>query len=121
MPKRNVSDSGAGRKRRKAEGSYAAINFDASNRRKSKVEEVRVWNVTASDTNGRVSATRKNHQLVYESPLEPPDEECPSDEESIPIPADPEPSELPPAKAVAKSRRVQVAKENDSVSFPLVL
>lgn len=118
MSKRNATSSRASRKRRKS--GYASLDFDALNESKReskhKVEEIRVWNVTASGTNGRVSATRKNRQLIYESLPEPSREEAVPVGESIATPADPEPSEPPPAKSVAKRRRVRITKENDSVS-----
>lgn len=119
MSKRNASGCRTSRKRMKS--GYASLDFDAFNEsrrdNKHKVEEIRVWDVTASGTNGRVSATRRNHQLIYESPPEPSREEVLVVRESIFTPTGPELSEPLPVNSVAKRRRVRIAKENDSVSF----
>lgn len=117
MSKRIAAGSRPSRKRRKAGASYASIDIDGTDGFSGKVEDVRVWSVTTSEATGRVSATRKTHRHVYESPPEPLREEPSTVEESIITPVYPEPGELPLAKSVAKRRRVRIVKENDSVSL----
>ena len=70
-----------------------------------------------SETTGRVTASRKNCQHVYEIPPGLLHKMSPSDAgEEIAAPADPELSESLPPASVAKYKRVRVTKENDSVS-----
>lgn len=115
MSKRNATGPQLSRKRKKAGASYARIDLDALSAPAGKVEDIRVWGVSMSETTGRISATRRDHKHVYESSTEPLHKE-PLTPEDISPPADPEPSELPPAKSVTKRKRVRVRKENDSVS-----
>jgi len=117
MSKRNTKGTRLPRKRRKAGSSYAAVDLDVPDSRTEGVEDIRVWNITKSETTGRVSATRRNYQHIYDSLPEPLRGEPPVVED-INSPADPEASELLPAKSVVKRKRARKAKtkENDSVS-----
>jgi len=84
MSKCNTSGSQPPHKRRK-EGHGSVVDLDALIQRRDKVEDIRVWNVAVSETNGRVSASRKTRQHIYECPPELPREEPPastSEEES---------------------------------------
>lgn len=89
------------------------------------VKAVRVWKLEKSETSGRVTGTRRNHQHFHEGPSELSREEHPStsDWEDVTVPASREPSEQPPAKPLkpskptTKRKRVRVVKENDSVSL----
>jgi hypothetical protein len=114
MSKRNAAGSRLARKRRKAGVSHAAIDLDASD--EDKVENIRVWNVTKSETTGRVSGTRRNFQHVYKSSPEPLGEET-SPVEDTGVPADPYPTKQPSPMPATKRKQVRVTKENDSVSF----
>jgi len=116
MAKRNAGSSQSSRKRRKAGASYSKVDADASS--PDEAEDIRVWNITTSETTGRVFGKRKTHRHLHEDPVEPLHEEPPTVEE-IDASADPEPSDPPPAKVAAKGKRkrVRVIKENDSVSF----
>jgi len=92
-------------------------NIDASSDRPPEVETVRVWNLSRSETTGRVIGTRKAHQHLHEGTSESPREEEPSTGEDFSVPTDQEPSEQPAAKPAAKRKRVRIRKENDSVSL----
>jgi hypothetical protein len=114
MSKRNTGDYHLSRKRRKNGSSYGVIHPDAEGT--EKVEDVRVWKLTVSNSTGRVSATRKNHQHVYESPLEPFSKEPLTMEEGS-QPPDSVPSELQPtASSQAKKPKRARVPENNSVS-----
>ena len=112
--KRNMADARLARKRKKAGASYGVVDLDALTRPTEKVEDIRVWDVTMSETTGRVSGTRRNYKHTYKVSPEPVGEE-PSIVE-ISAPADTGPSDSQPAKPVGKNKRVRIAKENDSVS-----
>ena len=96
--------------------SCAKVDADASS--PDEAEDIRVWEITASETTGRVSGKRKTHRHLHEDPVEPRHEEPPTVEE-VDATVDPEPSDPPLAKVTAKGKRkrVRVVKENDSVSF----
>lgn len=115
MSKRSATDPRPVRKRRKAGVSYGVVEIDIDAPTASKAEDIRVWNVAASETTGRVSATRKNYKHTYKSPQEPSHEE-PSTVEDLGTTVDPGPSESSPTKPTAKPKRVGIVKENDSVS-----
>lgn len=115
MSKRNGTDSRASRKRKKGGATYSSLDFDAFNKKKGRTEEIRVWNVSMSES-GRVSATRKNQHYVYTNPPEPSPQELPTVDESFAAAEDPESGELPPAKSATTRRRTKLSKENDSVS-----
>ena len=111
MSKRNGEGYRLPRKKRKAGVSYARVDLDVSEESLERVEHIRVWNITKSETNGRVSATRKNYQHFYTSPLDSPHEDPPAVEEIAP--ESPEPRA---AESITKQKRVRAVKENDSVS-----
>ena len=95
--------------------SYGTIDVDTLLKPSERVEEIRVWDMTLSERNGRVSATRKNHKHMYKCPTEPPLEEPPIVED-VSAPADPEPIKSQSPKFTVKRKRVRARKENDSVS-----
>lgn len=112
MAKRNATGSRTSRKRRKGGASYAAIDLDAPDGGSQQIENIHVWNISMSETNRRLSATRRNHKHLSETPLEHLREEPPTVEHAD-LPADPEPH---PAKLIERRKRVRILKENDSVS-----
>lgn len=95
--------------------SYASINLDTDGP-SGKVEDIAVWNMSLSETTGRVSSTRKLRRHVYESSPELSHDRLPAIVD-VDTGADLESSEAPPAKSIGKRRRVRATKENDSVSF----
>ena len=95
--------------------SYASLDLDVSDEHSDQVEDIRVWDITASGATGHISATRKTHQHFCKSSLEPSHKGSPAVDD-IGAPADLEPNELPPAESVAKRKRAKIVKENDSVS-----
>ena len=117
MSKRSGSIPQPPRKRRKGGVSYASVDVDALAERRLR-EDIRVWNVTKSKTNGRVSATRKTLQYFHVDRSE----SCPEHQphavntEDVDSPVDLELDEGPSAKLVSKRKKAKVAKENDSVS-----
>ena len=113
MSKRNTVGSRQSRKRRKAGASYATTELDAPDQ--DEVENIRIWEITRSETNGRVSATRRNHQHSYRSSPELLCEGHPSTTTIEDIA--PEDLEESVAKSAKKRKRVRIVKENDSVSF----
>lgn len=119
MSKRNTTGTGSSRKRRKGRISHSTRDLDALVAAPEKVEDVRVWNMTVSETTGRVSGTRKTHQYIYQSPPVPLCEEPPV-VGAIDASADPEPTEPPPAKSTGRRKRVRIVKENDSVGSILI-
>lgn len=103
--------------------SYGTIDVDTLLRPSERVEEIRVWDMSLSERNGRVSATRKNRKHIY--PTEPPLEESPPEEPplgeppilgGISAPVDPASIKSQSHKFAVKRKRVKVRKENDSVS-----
>lgn len=112
MSKRAATGSRPPRKRKKGGANHESINFDSVVALKRQTEEVRVWNVSASGSSGRLSAKRKNRQHAHESPPEPSCQELPLEE---PFPDPEDASEVRPTKSVARSRKARV-EDNDSVS-----
>ena len=123
MSKRNATGSRLSRKRRKGGASYGEVDLDSLGDRAPKVEDIRIWKISRSETTGRLSGTRKNHKHLYQGPSEPLREEQPSTMEGISAPAGPEPSEQLPAKPTVKRKKARTTrnKENDSVSFVQIL
>lgn len=114
MSKRNTRDYHLSRKRRKNGASYGVIDPEADGT--EEVEEVRVWKLSVSDNTGRVSATRKNRQHVYDPPLEPSSKEPLAMEEAS-NPPDSVLSEAPPTtSSQAKKPKRSRAAENNSVN-----
>ena len=120
MSKRSAATPRPPRKKRKGGVSYASVDVDALAERPFR-EEIRVWNVTKSETNGRVSATWKTRHHFHTGHLQTFPESRPStvDTEDINGPADLELDEGSSAKPVARRKKARVAKENDSVSLLL--
>lgn len=115
MSKRYIVGSSRSRKKRKG-SSYASVDLDLPDEHHDKVEMIRVWDVTASKSTGRLSGTRKTHRHVNKGVSKPSRKETTPVVEDVGGPADYEPSEHPPAKPVPKRRRKKATKENDSVS-----
>ena len=121
MSKRNATSHRLPWKKRKGGVSYGTVDLDSLDEQPSR-EDVHVWNVTRSETTGRVSATRRNHQHFRIDPLEPSREVQPptTPTEDIGAPDNPEPSGRPPAKPSAECKNRSTIKENDSVSTMLM-
>lgn len=119
MTKRGATSHRLPRKKRKGGVSYAAVDIDSLDQRPPG-EDIRVWNVTRSETTGRVSATRRNHQHFLTKPSAPlpsHEEQAPTDVmESFGVPVNPEVDERPSVRPVAKHQKRKATKENDSVS-----
>ena len=126
MLKRPANDPKRVRKKKKGNASYTLSSLDPTPEEKMVVEDVRVWNISISETTGRVRGTRKtyrhHHQISPSSPEEPPTGEEPGaaeDTASFEDPGNLGDSELSPVtanKQRPKRKRVRVLKENDSVS-----
>ena len=116
MSKRSGATPRPPRKKRKGQVSYASVDVDALAKQPFR-EEIRVWNVTQSETNRRVSATQKIRHHLHAGHLQSSPESQPSaaDTEDIDAPVDLEPDEGSSAKLVAKRKKGKVTKENDSV------
>jgi hypothetical protein len=122
MSKRSATTGQSSRKRKKGGVSYSIVNVDSLVGKPSR-EDVRVWNVTRSETTGRISATRKNHRHLRTDRLESLPEGQPSVviAEDTSIPTELEQHEGPSPKPVAKRKKRKITKENDSVSTVLTL
>lgn len=106
--------TGTSRPRKKKKGlSYGSVDLDLDEP-SGEVEIIRVWDVAASKTTGRVSATRRSHRHVNEGVVKPILEEPIPATEDIGIAPDPERSEPPPKPATKPKEKP--AKRNDSVS-----
>ena len=116
MSKRSTTTPRPPRKRRKGGVSYASVDADALAGQRFR-EDIRVLNVTRSETNGRVSTTRKTRHHFYTDPLQPSSEsQSPiAVAEDIDGPVDLEQDDGPSAKLVAKRKKGKATKENDSV------
>lgn len=125
MLKRQASGPKPARKKKKGNATYTSSSLDPSPEDKLVAENIRVWNLSTSETTGRVKGTRKTHKHYYQaspgpsvgpSTSEKPDDEGTAGLEDPGFLAD---SESPP-EAINKRRpkrsRVRVIKQNDSVS-----
>ena len=114
----NTPGSRPPRKKKRGRATYAAVDLDSADGRTEELENIRVWNISKSETTGRVSATRKNHKHAYASLPVPLREESPPIEH-IDAPANPE---QPPTEPGTKRKRARakIVKDNDSVSLVLV-
>ena len=124
MSKRHAAGQPRPRKKNKRSG-YASVDLDPPDERPDEVEFIRVWDVTASKTTGRISATRTTHLHVSEGVSKLTHEEPTPTIEDVSVPADHEPNKQPPTKLAKKrgrrkkakeNNRKKKAKENDSVS-----
>lgn len=135
MAKRQASAPNNSRKRKKGNATYAMTSLDPTDEDKRVAEDIHVWNISTSETTGRVRASRTTHKHYYQvAPSLPggssmnkkPGEEDAevSGFEDTGILADSEPSEVVDKqhpKPKRKRTRVRVIKENDSVSRPSFL
>jgi hypothetical protein len=117
MSKRSAMTSQPSRKRKKGGVSYSIVDVDSLAKQPSR-EDIRVWNVTRSETTGRISATRKNHRhLRTDHSKSLPEGQPPAViAEDVSIPTEPEQDEGTSPKLVAKRKKGKNIKENDSVS-----
>jgi len=126
MSKRNLAESRLARKRRKEGSTHATLDLDAMGERLDDVESIRVWQMSMSETTGRVLGMRTTLEHVCESSPPSSRQGSPIVEaiEAVETPTDSVPSEPPPAKKPKKSatkrKRVRIAQENDSVSPKLM-
>ena len=122
MSKRNLAESRLARKRRKEGSTHATLDLDAMCKRSEDVESIRVWQMSTSETTGRVLGARRTLEHAYESSPGPSRHESHAVEavEAVETPTDSVPSEPQPVKEPKKSatkrRRVRITQENDSVS-----
>ena len=114
MSKRHGAAPSRSRKKRKE--NYSSVDLD-QDEHPGKVETIRVWDIVASKTTGRVSATRKIHRHVNEGAAKPTYEEPTPAVEDVGNPAE---HELP-TKPATKHKREKTTKQNDSVSSVPIL
>ena len=114
----NTPGSRPPRKKKRGRATYAAVDLDSADGHAEELENIRVWNISKSETTGRVSATRKNREHAYASLPVPLREESPAIEHSDA----PENPEQPPTESSTKRKRARAktVKSNDSVSSMLV-
>ena len=129
MLKRQSSGPRASRKKKKGNATYGFTTLDPTDDEKMAVEDIRVWNISASEKTGRIGGSRRTLKHYHQLPPSLPEEPSTSkrlggDEEVVDVEtgtlAD---SELPPAKVDKqrlKRNRIRVVKENDSVSVQLI-
>ena len=118
MLKHRTPASKTGRDRKRGRTAYSVGTLGPPDVEKT-VEDVRVWDVTASERTGRVSASRRNVTLHHQA-LSQSEEPSTSVQSEVGVEeagafAD---SEAPPKKAGAHEgrKRVRTNKDNDSVS-----
>ena len=123
MLKRWTDAPKAPRKKKKGNATYALSSLDPASEDDTTVEDVRVWNISTSETTGCVMASRRNLKHYRQVVPCPPEvllmrkggvEEC-ADAEDAGVLADSEDRE-PVKKQRPKRKRVRITKENDSVS-----
>jgi len=129
MLKRRTSGPKTVRKKKKGNTTYAFTSLDPPNK-KPVVEDIRVWNISTSETTGRITANRRTLKHYHQAPPSLPEEPSTSKEPGgVEEAADvEEPGNLAdsesPSKIVRKRRpkrkRVRAVKENDSVSETLI-
>jgi hypothetical protein len=124
MSKRQTSNPGTVRKKRKGNTTWKTSSLDPSDDEKMTAEDVRVWDISTSENTGHMTARRKN--LKHYSKALPP--EGPSTRrkqgevgevacvEDAGILADSETVPQTTYKQRQKRKRVRTVKENDSVS-----
>ena len=124
MLKRQSGGSKTSRKKRKGNATYGFTTLDPTDDENMAVEDIRVYNVSASEK-GRVRGSRRTLKHYHQLPPSLPEEPSTSkkqggDEEAVDVEAGTlADSEFPPAKVDKqrlKRNRVRVVKENDSVS-----
>lgn len=115
-----LSTPGSQPRKKKGRASYAVVDLDSADKPKKESENIRVWNISKSETTGRVSAMRKNHKHAYARLPKPLFEEFTTIEDSD-APANVEQSEQQQTKSGTKRKRVRTkaVKDNDSVSSTL--
>lgn len=126
MQKRPANEYKRVRKKKKGNATYTSSSLDPTPEEKMALEDVRIWNVSTSETTGRIRGTRKTHRHYRQVSPSPPEEPStsgkPGGAEDIADFEDPgnvADSELLPvtaSKQRRKRKRVRVLKENDSVS-----
>lgn len=129
MLKRRTNGPRIARKRKKGNATYTLSSLDPTSEDDLPTEDVRVWNISASEKTGRVMASRKTlkhyRQVIPSSPEEPSTSTKPggveetADVEDTGVLADSEFSKPVKIKR-PKKKRVRVFKENDSVSGLLI-
>ena len=129
MLKRRTDAPKAARKKKKGNTTYTLDSLDPISEDEMATEGVRVWNISTSETTGRVMANRKtlkhHHQVLPSSPEEPSTSEKlgrvegDGDVEDVGVLADSESSKIV-EKRRPKRKRVRAHKENDSVSELLI-
>lgn len=129
MLKRQANGPKAARKKKKGNATYSLDSLDPPSEDEMPTEEVRVWNISTSETTGRVMASRRTLKHPCQALPSPPEElsmgeksggvEEPVDVEDPGADADCESSNVV-KKRRPKRKRVRVLKENDSVSGLLV-
>lgn len=118
------------RKKKRGNAAYDECSFDPPDDDKMVVEEIRCWDVSASEKTGRVTANRTTLEHYHQMPPSLPEASSTSkrpglteevtDVDETGFLADSEsPSEMT-GKKRPKRKRTRVLKENDSVSESLV-
>ena len=116
------------RKKKKGNATYTMASLDPTDDDGRVVEDIRVWDISTSETTGRVRASRRTHKHYSQASSSLPggsstnkklgegDEEVASVEDTGNH-ADSETSGCPKRK---RAKRVRILKENDSVSSPSI-
>lgn len=121
MLKRRASGNRSTRRKKKGNVAYSFSSLDPSDDENTVVENVRIWDISASEKTGRMTATRRT--LKHHSGVLPPGE--PSTSQRVEKVAGVEDSAFladseTPLKAAGnhrpKRKRIRVVKENDSAS-----
>ena len=123
MLKRRASGPKAVRKKKKGNATYTISSFGPSDDEGKVAEDIRVWDISASEKTGRMNASRTT--LKHYSKAPPPEElstnQKPGGVEGVASAEDTgslADSEIPPktsGKQRPKRKRVRTTKENDSV------
>ena len=128
MLKRQNTAPKPARKRKKGNTTYQISSLDPPVNDKISVEELRVWDVSTSETTGRITGKRRTlkhyHQVspsvLEESPTRkiPEGSEDVENDEDTGVLTDSEPPQELVNKRRSKRKRANVSKENDSVGKP---
>ena len=128
MLKRQNAAPKPARKRKKGNTTYQVSSLDPPVNDKIVVEELRVWDVSTSETTGRITGKRRTlkhyHQVSPNLLEEPPASKIPEGSEDVEnvedtgVLADSEPPQELVNKRRSKRKRANVSRENDSVGKP---
>lgn len=127
MLKRQAGGPKTARKKKKGNATYSATGFDPTDDEMA-VEDIRVWDISTSETTGRMTANRRTlkhyHQTPSNLPEGPSTSERPGGIREAVVEDTGTLADTESLKKVGKQRRkrkrVRTIKENDSVSDSLI-